>query len=924
MRKFLLSLACPLAAAASPALAQIQLEPLGQYAAGTFGQVSAEISAFDPVSRRLFVTNATANTMDVVDLANPLVPTKLFSLDMAAYGAGVNSVAVAGGIVAVAIEGTPKTSPGTVVFLDTAGTFLSQVTVGALPDMLTFSPSGSKVLVANEGEPSDDYTVDPEGSISIIDLAVGVTNLTQADVATAGFATFNGVPLDPSIRIFGPGATVAMDLEPEYIVVSPDGATAWVSLQENNALALVDVNTATVTALLPLGNKRHNGGLQLFDFASLPTIGSTAAGEAIELGGFSGLTFEGVGPTGGLRFATHGDRGPNGEPKDVDGDGIAERPFALPGFQPAIVRFEVFPDTGAMNILEQIPLTNLNGTPLSGLPNRPGPAGLALSDEEPVDLFGQPLPLDPFGLDLEGIVRDDDGYWWACEEYRPSIVKLRATGQLIERYVPRGSNKDGIMTGYAILPAVYAQRRANRGFEAIAIDGGKIYAFVQSPLDNPDLPSDNNSKASLNVRILEFDPQTETTTGQFLYRIEGAGSDKIGDAVRVGPGCFWLIERDDAKGLAAKKKVFEIDLAGATNLHNLADSIVGPGGTLELMSLADLNNAGIVPVKKTLALDFAAAGYDRFDKPEGLAFIGDGRIALLNDNDYKLQGGFDQTTGLLTPNPDPSLPVLALIDPLRLSRSSIDASDKDKGVRVRNWPVLGMYQPDGLATFRLLGADYLVTANEGDARDYDAFAEEQRVKDLVLDPLAFPNAAALKSDPQLGRLTVTSATGDLDGDNDIDQLHVFGARSISIRDAAGALVWDSGDMLERITAQANPTKFNSNNDSNNSFDTRSDNKGPEPEGVAVGEINGKFYAFVCLERDSGVVAFDVTNPVAPTFVQYITTRDFNGNPAIGTAGDLGPEGIVFVPAAQSPTNEHLLIVSYEVSGSVRIFRIKVL
>jgi hypothetical protein len=131
------------------------------------------------------------------------------------------------------------------------------VEVGALPDMLVFTPDGKRVLVANEGEPNDAYDVDPEGSVSIIDLPNDITKLTQANVRTATFDKFNDAELDPSIRIFGPGATVAQDLEPEYITVSKDSKTAWVALQENNAIAVLDIDSGEFTALRGLGFKDH-------------------------------------------------------------------------------------------------------------------------------------------------------------------------------------------------------------------------------------------------------------------------------------------------------------------------------------------------------------------------------------------------------------------------------------------------------------------------------------------------------------------------------------------------------------------------------------------------------------------------------------------------------------------------------------------
>ena len=137
-----------------------------------------------------------------------------------------------------------------------------------------------------------------------------------------------------------------------------------------------------------------------------------------------------------------------------------------------------------------------------------------------------------------------------------------------------------------------------------------------------------------------------------------------------------------------------------------------------------------------------------------------------------------------------------------------------------------------------------------------------------------------------------------------------------------SLVFDSLDEVEQITASFLPADFNSNNDENDSFDSRSDNKGAEPEGVTIGEVDGRTYAFVGLERIGGVLVYDISNPAGATYVQYITTRDFSGDAEAGTAGDLGPEGLEFVPAADSPTGIPLLIVAHEVSGSIAIFEVQ--
>ena len=259
-----IALACVLAACGGdddddPTPTTLALQKIGSYNGGAVG--AAEITAYDAASRRLFVVNGANGTVDVLDLAAPATPRLVGTINVASLGKAVNSVAVHDGLVALAIEANPKTEPGTVAFYNAADLKLvNSVKVGALPDMLTFTPDGSKVLVANEGEPSG-YgvagTADPEGSVSVITVNRGGV----PSVASADFRAFNGQEASlraQGIRIFGPNASAAQDFEPEYITVGDDGRTAYVTLQENNAIAIVDVATAKVTAVKPLGFKDHN------------------------------------------------------------------------------------------------------------------------------------------------------------------------------------------------------------------------------------------------------------------------------------------------------------------------------------------------------------------------------------------------------------------------------------------------------------------------------------------------------------------------------------------------------------------------------------------------------------------------------------------------------------------------------------------
>lgn len=201
---------------------------------------------------------------------------------------------------------------------------------------------------------------------------------------------------------------------------------------------------------------------------------------------------------------------------------------------------------------------------MTGLPNTAiiGDGNTPHNDEVPVDLFGNVLPLDPLGGDFEGIVVADDGSFWLADEYRPAIYHFDSRGRLIHRYIPLGTHAaagaavpapgTAGLYGVEALPAVLAQRRQNRGFEAIAMQDGKLYAFVQSPARNPASLSNGTLNGLKNIRVVEFDPAT-LATRQFLYVMDNPAAvsagdsraDKIGDAAALPGGGFLVVERDD-------------------------------------------------------------------------------------------------------------------------------------------------------------------------------------------------------------------------------------------------------------------------------------------------------------------------------------------------------------------------------------------
>lgn len=512
---------------------QVAFVPAGSYVHGGFDESAAEITAFHPASQRAFVVNAQNKKVDVLDLKDINNPALVQSLDVADIGSTANSVAVHGDIVALAVQANVKTDNGYVVLYD-ANTLvrINSIAVGALPDMVAFSPDGKTLLVANEGEPDDEYQVDPEGSVSIINIV----DINRPIVKKATFEAYNSQKqrlIDSGVRIFGQKAdgtmsTVAEDLEPEYIAVAKDGKTAYVSLQENNAIAIIDIASATVTDIKALGAKDH---------------------------------------------------------------------------------------------------------------------------------------------------------------------------------------------------------------------------------------------------------------------------------LQVG--------------------------------------------------------------------------------------------------------------------------------------NELDVSNKDNAINITTWPIMGMYMPDAIDTYSIGDKTYIVTANEGDAREWGDFSDVMNFKDVQVDTTKYTSFACHELDcsdeKALGKLDFSSVMGDANNDGVYETLYSFGARSFSIWDTDNMSmpIYDSGSLMAKYTADKYPDNFNASNDKND-FDNRSDNKGVEPEGVTIGQVGSQTIAFVGLERISSVMAFDVTDPMNVKLLGEINTRSFddaklemakNGTAAANADGDLGPEGLTFISATDSPSGKPLLLVGFEVSGTSRVFEL---
>jgi hypothetical protein len=624
---------------------------------------NSEISALHLASGTLYTVGGGSGAIVVSDLRQPAAPrivAKAIPMDSSQT---LQSVAVFGNLLAVAVQNAMKTEPGFVQFYDLGNPILpahvSTVTVGPLPDMVKFSGDGRKLLVTNEGEPNTTYTIDPVGSISLIDtagyLASAPVAPSQSNVQTIDFSAWNqrrAELINRGIRITGKaGVTnnVAQDLEPEAIAITADGNTAFISLQENNAIAVVDISTTVprISTIFSAGIQdwdRGRGTATNHDYTLTYVHGAGNLPSGVQAGGLSGLWFDGVETISGQQLDVYysiTDRGPNGSL--VSG----RRKFLDPDFQPSIYKLGMNRDTREVVELGLIGLKRPNGAPLTGLPQ------LALKDESPVDAANNPLPYDPFGIDsetvsilnvtIEGVSRR---VFAVGDEYRGQIALFDfTTGRLIRRYIPAGQKaqlqaQHGSVVGFETidsLPAVYGNRWSNRGIEGMAFNStdGLLYAFLQSPLDvdsNGDGVVAERSLSQL-TRILAIDPSTGTPVKEHFYLLSGrTGQDKIGD-VTFDPArnVFLVMERDSTRARNGFKSVYEVDLRGATNtlpltLASQLNEVALPAQTYLV------GTAGRAVFREVLeAGQLANNGYRLNGIPDGLGVTdnGDGTLRVL-------------------------------------------------------------------------------------------------------------------------------------------------------------------------------------------------------------------------------------------------------------------------------------------------------
>lgn len=436
-----------------------------------------------------------------------------------------------------------------------------------------------------------------------------------------------------------------------------------------------------------------------------------------------------------------------------------------------------------------------------------------------------------------------------------------------------------------------------------------------------------------NAGVIAFYNLSKTGTPSFLKKITVGA---LPDGVAFSPDGKYLVVANEGE-LSNTFMKDGIDPEGSISIINISNGV--PADKAVQLEFTDFNVGGkrAIELPANVRIGRPGASVAQDLEPEYVAISADSKTAMVTLQENNAVAVVDLVNAKITK-------IIALGFKDYGSKYKIAPSDRYAGnsaaeygnpktsAPFKNYANLfGVYLPDGIATYTVNGKTYFLTANEGDDRsDFltGASADTARFKDIIanLDSKAFPAEIlnAIKSDHELGRLTLLTKHargnyGDIDGDGDFDRVYVLGGRSFSIWDAStGAQVFDSGDEVERATYK------NATEDTTNALALlkadqllgRLDNKGPEPESIVVGQVGAETYAFLALERASAIMMYNITDPSKPRLVQYIR------NTSNLLDGDLSPEGLKFIPAAQSPTGVALLVVGYEVSGSVGVYQIK--
>lgn len=348
-------------------------------------------------------------------------------------------------------------------------------------------------------------------------------------------------------------------------------------------------------------------------------IQKTALGEDLNWGGLSGLRFIQREPTGDLLFWAITDRGPNGI--EIKKEGTAYREFLVTDFHPSIVKLRTNKAEKSVEVIESLPLKNSTGEFMTGLPPKNSKDTkfkyeVALSGHQPT--VTQPT----LGIDSESVAVDEKNHFWVGEEYLPSILEFDEQGTLITHVQPADQPKTKL--GKNQIPYEYRLRKTNRGFEALAYFQDRIYFMTQSPLG-----FETKSKY---IRIGVFNTKSRLYEAEYLYPLETEKVDKIGDMQMISAKSFLVIEQNGEVGPQSVHNVYRVDFSKASNVLKLKLS-----RPPELTSDRAFPR-GFQAAQKTLALDLVKQGYSDYEKVEGLTIIDKDTIAVINDNDFGVEG----------------------------------------------------------------------------------------------------------------------------------------------------------------------------------------------------------------------------------------------------------------------------------------------
>ncbi|QCR39391.1 bifunctional metallophosphatase/5'-nucleotidase [Microbacterium sp. SGAir0570] len=443
--------------------------------------------------------------------------------------------------------------------------------------------------------------------------------------------------------------------------------------------------------------------------------------------------------------------------------------------------------------------------------------------------------------------------------------------------------------------------------------------------------------------VVAFEAEDKTANGTLVFFDANAGdaaSARLGSVTVGALPDMVTISKDGAYAVVANEGEpaddFSVDPEGSVGVVALPKTVSAPAqAAVRIASFGAFEPGG----SKTLPAGVRVFGPDVAAPDQGDKPLDANRVSRNLEPEYITVDGTTAYAALQEANAiavvDLAKAEVTKVVPLGFkdhgaTGNGLDASDKDGAINIATYAGLkGVYMPDGIQSYSATAGGkattYLVTANEGDAREWGDYAEAVRVKDLGKKGLpavcADSPLAAQLGDAALGRLNVTIEDGLRADGSCYDELYSFGGRSFSIWGTDGSLVFDSGDQFEQILARVVPEYVNSNHTEAN-LEGRSDDKGPEPENLSIGTVGGRTYAFIGFERVGGVIVYDITDPKAPAYVTYVNNRDFSAAADAPAAGDLGPEGIQFIPAHRSPSGQALLVVGNEVSGSTTVYGIE--